>query len=254
MFQRFLASVGIGAAKVDTVLQRDEWSVGEEVKGTVHIAGGAVEQNIDSIYLTLSTTYTRESDDRKVSVTHDLTKIRLTDPIMIKPGEKREVPFSFVLPVETPLTFGLKKVWIRTGLDIKHSMDPSDTDYIQVLPGTLMSGVMQAVQSLGFRLRQAECEELPYRLRGSVPFAQELEFLPVSGPFYRKLDELELLVFPRSLNELEIVMEIDRKARGLAGLFSEALDLDETRVRFTVTSSDVATLAQRLEAMIKKYC
>ncbi|GAA3326684.1 hypothetical protein GCM10020331_063580 [Ectobacillus funiculus] len=55
-------------------------------------------------------------------------------------------------------------------------MDPSDTDYIQVLPGTLMSDVMQAVQSLGFRLRQAECEELPHRLRGSVPFAQELEF------------------------------------------------------------------------------
>ncbi|GAA3326685.1 hypothetical protein GCM10020331_063590 [Ectobacillus funiculus] len=40
----FLASVGIGAAKVDTVLQRDEWAVGEEVKGLVHIAGGAVEQ------------------------------------------------------------------------------------------------------------------------------------------------------------------------------------------------------------------
>ncbi|GAA3326682.1 hypothetical protein GCM10020331_063570 [Ectobacillus funiculus] len=44
------------------------------------------------------------------------------------------------------------------------------------------------------------------------------------------------------------------KQKGLAGLFSEALDLDETRVRFTVTPSDVATLAHRLEQMIKKYC
>ena len=31
MFQKFLASVGIGNAKVDTVLEKDEYIVGEEI-------------------------------------------------------------------------------------------------------------------------------------------------------------------------------------------------------------------------------
>ena len=30
------------------------------------------------------------------------------------------------MPVETPLTLGMKTVWIHTGLDIKRSIDPSD--------------------------------------------------------------------------------------------------------------------------------
>lgn len=37
MFQKFLASVGIGNAKVDTVLEKDEYIVGEEIYGKVHI-------------------------------------------------------------------------------------------------------------------------------------------------------------------------------------------------------------------------
>ncbi|WP_028400718.1 sporulation protein [Ectobacillus panaciterrae] len=254
MFKKFLASVGIGSAKVDTVLQQEQYYAGEEVKGTVRITGGNTQQNIDSIYLTLSASYVREVDDKKVSATYALDKFRLTDPITIGPGATTEVPFSFVLPIETPVTFGLKKVWIHTGLDIKNSVDPGDTDYIEVLPSPLLSDVLEAVQSLGFRLRQAECEELPYRLRKRVPFAQEFEFIPVSGPFYRKLDELELLVFPQSARELSIMMEIDRKAKGLAGLFSEALDMDETRVHFTVTPADLTALPRQLEQVISKYC
>jgi sporulation-control protein len=254
MFQKFLASVGIGAAKVDTVLVQERYYAGEEVRGVVHITGGNVEQNIDSIYLTLSTSYIREVDDKKVSATYALDKFCLTNPIKVASGEKKEIPFSFVLPLETPVTFGLKKVWIHTGLDIKNSVDPRDTDYIEVLPSPLLSGVLDAVQNLGFRLRQAECEELPYRLRKRVPFVQEFEFIPVSGSFYRKLDELELLVFPTSSHELEIIMEIDRKARGLAGLFSEALDMDETKVHFYVTQSDLPILSQQFEQIISKYC
>ncbi|MFX3623203.1 MAG: sporulation protein [Ectobacillus sp.] len=254
MFQKFLASVGIGAAKVDTVIQQEQCFAGEEVKGIIKITGGSIGQKIDSIYLTLSTSYIREIDDRKISATYVLDKFRITDPIVLQAGEKREIPFSFILPAETPVTFGLKKVWVHTGLDIKNSIDPSDTDYIEVLPSSLLSKVIEAVQQLGFRLRQAECEEVPHRLRKRVPFAQEFEFIPISGPYYRKLDELELLVFPHSRDELEIIMEIDRKARGLAGLFSEALDMDETRVRLYVTPSNLSNLTKRLDETIAKYC
>ncbi|PEE40804.1 sporulation protein [Bacillus pseudomycoides] len=250
MFQKFLASVGIGNAKVDTVLEKDEYLVGEEIVGVVHITGGSVNQQIESIYLTLSTSYIREVDDKKVSATFDLERVRLTEPITISPNEKVEIPFSFSMPIEAPLTFGMKTVWVHTGLDIKHSIDPSDRDYIQVLPNVLLNSVLDSVKQLGFRLHQAEREELPRHLRANIPFAQEFEFIPVSGQYYGKLDELELLILPRAYDRLDIVMEVDRKARGLAGLFSEALDLDERVVRFTVTREDIPTMQQKINSYI----
>ncbi len=103
------------------------------------------------------------------------------------------------MPVETPLTLGMKTVWVHTGLDIKRSIDPSDRDYIQVLPNALLNSVLESVNQLGFKARHIECEELPYRLRKQVPFAQEFEFVPVSGQYYGKLDELELLILPSAM-------------------------------------------------------
>ncbi len=46
MFQKFLASVGIGSAKVDTVLEKDEYIVGEEIVGKVHITGGQLASKL----------------------------------------------------------------------------------------------------------------------------------------------------------------------------------------------------------------
>ncbi|MDM5188543.1 sporulation protein [Bacillus sp. DX4.1] len=252
MFQKFLASVGIGNAKVDTVLEKEDYLVGEEIAGIVHITGGSVAQQIESIYLTLSTTYIREVDDKKTSATYDLERMRLTEPVTVQPNEKLEISFSFPMPIEAPLTFGMKTVWIHTGLDIKRSIDPSDRDYIQVLPNALLNSVLDGVKQLGFRLRQAECEELPRRLRTNIPFAQEFEFIPVSGQYYGKLDELELLILPRAYDRLDIVMEVDRKARGLAGLFSEVLDLDEKVIRFTVTREDIPTMQQKINSYISR--
>ncbi|MBO9129296.1 sporulation protein [Bacillus sp. 165] len=253
MFKKMLASVGIGGAKVDTILERDQYTAGEKVQGLVNITGGNIEQQIDSIYLRLSTTYTREADDKKVTASYTLDQFQITDPIHIQPGEKKEVPFSFVLPIDTPITFGMKKVWIDTGLDIKNSIDPGDTDYIQVLPSTLVASILDNIQQMGFRLRQVECEEVSRRYRNRYPFAQQLEFIPVSGPYYRKLDELEFLLFPVSETSVDLVIEIDRKARGLAGLFSEALDMDETIVRMTVTSQNAASFASDLQTLLTKY-
>ena len=50
-FNKVFASVGIGAAKVDTKLEKDRVMPGEEVRGIVEIRGGNTEQNIDDIYL-----------------------------------------------------------------------------------------------------------------------------------------------------------------------------------------------------------
>ncbi|GHH98319.1 sporulation protein [Neobacillus kokaensis] len=252
-FNKVFASVGIGAAEVDTKLEKDTYMPGETVNGVVDIRGGKIDQQIDEIYLSLNTTYLRESDDRKYSVNATIERFRLTTPFMIRKNERREIPFTFQLPYDTPLSIGRSKIWVTTGLDIKGGVDPSDKDYIKVVPNPLMTAVFHAVDHLGFRIREADCEEVPRRLRGRLPFVQEFEFVPVSGPFRGRLDELEVVFFPSSNGGLEIMFQVDRKARGLAGLFSEALGTDETHVRLTVSDSDIPYLQQKIQTVIQRY-
>jgi sporulation-control protein len=252
-FNKVFASVGIGSAKVDTKLERDTIAAGEEVRGVVVIQGGNIEQSIDAIYLTLNTTYIKESDDRKYTKTGQIDKFKLTEPFRIQSNERKEIPISFRLPSDTPLTLGRTKVWVSTGLDIKNAVDPTDKDFLRVVPNRLMDSIFNSVSNLGFRLREAECEEAPYRLRRRLPFVQEFEFVPVSGMFRGRLDELELVFFPTSNDELEIMMQVDRRARGLGGLFAEALEMDETNVRIRVTSADIPTMQQKLQSVISQY-
>lgn len=252
-FNKVFASVGIGSAKVDTKLEKDSLTSGEQVKGVVEIQGGNVEQKVDEIYLSLHTTYIKESDDKKYTVSATIDRFRLNDSFTILPNERKEIPFSFQLPSDTPISLGRTKIWVQTGLDIKNAVDPTDKDYIRVLPNTLMSEVFRAVEDLGFRMREADCQEAPYRLRKRLPFIQEFEFVPTSGRFRGKLDELELVFQPNSNDLIDIYLQVDRKARGLGGFLSEALEMDETNVKVTVSTSDIPSLRTKLENVIQKY-
>ncbi|MBY0096706.1 sporulation protein [Mesobacillus maritimus] len=253
LFNKALASIGIGSAQVDTKLEKDKVTPGGEIRGVVHIKGGNTEQKVDEIYLGLNTTYLKESNDRKINVPVVIDRFRLNEPFTIGPGETKEIPFSFVLPLDVPISIGRTKIWVSTALDIKNAVDPSDKDYLHVIPNRLMDAVLNGVEDLGFRLREADCEQAPYRLRKRLPFIQEFEFVPVMGSFRGRLDELELVFFQVSENETEIYMQVDRRARGLGGFLSEALEMDESNIRFTVTSSDIPGLRQKLETIINKY-
>lgn len=253
-FNKVFASVGIGAAKVDTKLEKDRVMPGEEIRGIVEIRGGSVEQNIDDIYLSLHTTYIKESDERKYTATAQIDRFRLTQSFLIKENETKEIPFTFRLPLEIPLTMGRTKVWVTTGLDIKNAVDPGDKDYLTVVPNPLMQGIFNAVSNLGFRLREAECEQAPRHLRRNLPFVQEFEFVAASGPFRGRLDELELVLYPNSENEAEVLMQVDRRARGIGGFLSEAMGMDETYVRMNIHVSDLPSLQQKLQDTIARYC
>lgn len=253
-FNKVFASVGIGGAKVDTRLEKDRVMPGEEVRGVVQIRGGSTEQNIDDIYLSLHTTYIKEADDKKYTATAQIDCFRLTQSFVIKENETKEIPFSFRLPLETPLSMGRSKVWVNTGLDIKSAVDPTDKDYLSVVPNPVMDGIFNAVSELGFRLREAACEQAPRHLRRNQPYVQEFEFVPVSGPFRGRLDELELVFYPNNENEIEVLMQVDRRARGLGGFLSEAMGMDETYVRMTIHAADLPSLKHKIQAAVERYC
>ncbi|MBM7647895.1 sporulation-control protein [Bacillus ectoiniformans] len=252
-FNKVLASFGVGGAKVDTKLEKSSYVAGERMAGEVRIDGGNIEQHIDSIYLTIYTTYVRESDDKKYTDFAAVKKTKLNDPFTIGANESKVIPFTIDLPYETPITFGNTRVWVQTGLDIKNAVDPEDKDYIEVRPTHLMTKVLDGVEGLGFRLRQVECEQASLKIKSRYPFIQEFEFVPTSGLFRGRLDELELVFLSQTDDQAELLFEVDRKARGFGGFLAEALEMDESLVRTTITVRDLPMIDEKLKQIIAKY-
>ncbi|WP_409288766.1 sporulation protein [Peribacillus sp. SCS-37] len=252
-FNKVLASIGIGNSEVDTRLETDRYMPGDKVTGTVEIKGGSVEQKIDEIYLGVCTQYVKEVDDKKYTQKAVMLKHRLNDAFTIGAGEMKNIPFTFDLPEDVPLTYGKTKVWIETGLDIKNAVDPSDEDYIQIEPGPLVHSVLLGLTELGFRLRQAENKAGSRRHHGAEPFLQEFEFVPVSGKYHGRLDELEVTFLKSGQDAADLLIQVDRKARGLAGLFAEAMEMDETMVRSSVSRRDIPKMQETLDRIIERY-
>jgi len=252
-FQKVFASIGIGAAKVDTILKKEEFFPGETVIGEVHIKGGEVAQKIDAIYLSLNSTFEKEMDDKKHTSTALIHQLKITEAFTIESNTEKRIPFTFRLPNDTPLSLGKTKLFISTGLDIKHAIDPNDQDYIQVIPNDLVENIMNSVSELGFRLVSAECKSASSIYRNRLPFLQELEYKPLSGPFYGRLDELEIMFLSIQDNIIEMLWQVDRKARGLGGLFAEALEMDESYVNVTITVNDLPNLKEKIKSIINQF-
>lgn len=255
-FGRMLASVGIGSAKVDTVLEKSSYYPGEEVRGVVRIQGGSIEQKVDGILLSVMTTYLQEMNDTKIHKNSEISSIRVSQPLTIGVEEFKEIPFSFVLPGNTPLTLGRTPVWIKTAADIQSAVDPTDADHIQVEPSDHQQTVLDAIDTLGFRLKNAESLYAP-RMRAALPFVQEFEWVPTSGRYRGRLDELELIFLNNRPDGVDLLLQIDRKATGFMSMLAESMDADESFVRLSLNANELnagySRIADILDSVISKY-
>ncbi|MCM3781468.1 sporulation protein [Neobacillus mesonae] len=248
-FNKMLAKVGIGAAEIDTLLEKTTYVPGETVKGVVRIKGGSVEQDIEKIYIQLMTRYIREQDDRKVDYNYTLAKFNVSKNLRIDSDEQLEIPFSFPLPLETPVTYNRQPVWLSTGLDIEMAIDPKDHDSIQVEPHYYMSAIFEAVEYLGFSYKTSSCEHASKLGRG-VPFVQEFEYYP-SSAFSGRVKELELMM-NLDHDGIHVLVEVDRRSRGLSGFFEQAFDMDERHVRLYFDRADIAQGAEHIARQLER--
>ncbi|PFG12397.1 sporulation protein [Bacillus sp. es.036] len=249
--KKMMARVGVGSSEVDTILNRNVLVPGETVDGVIKIRAGSVEQTIEKIDLSLHTTYVQKKDDSKVTKSVQIAQHTVANQFTLQPNDKREFPFAFILPLDAPISKGKSNVWLQTGLDIKNAVDPQDKDMIQVAPHPYINAFLQAVDGLGFKLREVENEEA--HGFGRLPFIQEFEFHATHGAFRSRLDELEAVFQPVSKDNIRVILEIDRKARGFSGFLSEMLETDESKVQFMLTTDDVNEIQRQLTDVLNQY-
>ncbi|MFC4639783.1 sporulation protein [Deinococcus hohokamensis] len=238
--KKMMAAVGVGAARVDTRLSTSQVRVGDELRGTVQVRGGQVEQQVERISVGLATRY--KHDD--TFMTHPLQREVVAPAFVIRPGETREFPFALQVGPGTPLSLPGTEVWVFTDADIAGGVDPGDQDPVRVLPSAGMETVIGAAQRLGFTLKGAETEYSHGRL------IQELSFLPPRGQHH--LTELELVMLPTA-GGLDVILEVDRRARGLASFLTSEF---ESRGRWSLSADALRrgpdALAPDLAARIRQ--
>ncbi len=220
MLKNLLAKVGIGSAKVDTVLENMTLTQGDIAQGTVRIQGGNVDQDINRV--TISVMTTAKDDDIHMDVA--IGSIHINSPMKLAAGQQLEIPFSFKLPSETPITSiaagkNTSKVWVATELDIESGLDSTDRDYLTVLPHPAVEMMVNKFLQNNFVFKKVDVEK--GYLNGSTfsstsGIYQEIEMRPASRGFSwnsRTVNEVELsFIVEESM--VHLLVEVDRSFAG----------------------------------------
>ncbi|MDX1397081.1 MAG: sporulation protein [Oceanospirillum sp.] len=220
MFKKILASVGIGGAKVDTLLHTEILCPGEKFSATIVVKGGDTEQEISGLDLALLTRVKVERDDTEMVINKKLAYWHIADRFVINPGEVSEIPFEGQLPLETPITnngarSNQTRVWLSTGLNIDMALDARDKDPISVIATSTQNKVLQAMDACGYTLMKADVEEGAVRaqhFQSSLGCYQELEFRPNKFALFG-LNEVEV-TFVTTPDQTHILFELDRNFGG----------------------------------------
>ncbi|ADN77050.1 SpoOM family protein [Ferrimonas balearica DSM 9799] len=220
MFKKLLASVGIGAAKVDTLILSETLVPGETMLIEIVIEGGDVPQTINGLELSLMTMAEVEHEGGESRQPVRLHHWHLDDRFTVAANERRSERFELTLPLETPITAlrctrGFSEVWLETGLDIAQGLDGRDHDPLRIAPTAAMSQVLAAVEACGFELYSTDVEQ--GQLRGpnfasSLGCYQELEFRP-TGMGAMRVKEVEVS-FVAQPGVTHVMLEVDRRFAG----------------------------------------
>ncbi|KDM91413.1 sporulation protein [Photobacterium galatheae] len=239
LFHKTLASLGLGGARVDTVLETEVLLPGQSLPVRIDVKGGKVAQAVDNIHLYLCCRYEDEvpvsrgdSEHRmeKVQQTYTLAQWSLPEAFTLRAGEQRQFECRFELPVNTPITIGDSGVWLETHLEIPLALDPKDKDPLTIRPDPLLDAVFTALEQAGFRLLQVECEATD---GFALPFVQVFEFVPVSGPYHGRWRELELITQVDG-DHLTLWFAIDRRQRGVSGMLARLLGGGELKRQLAI--------------------
>lgn len=218
MFKKLMASVGIGSAKVDTIVLSENIYPNSMVDLEVVIQGGGIEQDLNGLTIALCTSMQEEFDGDDVEFDSSLVISQVLVPLensVIQPNETVTVNLQMHIHAETPITaLGSRStVWLKTGLDIENGVDASDKDYLNIKLPCLQETLLSALSELGYSLVKIDTESGTLRgdgFQSSIGCYQEFEFKS-NGFFSNKEVEMS---FVQGEGMVGVVLEIDRSFGG----------------------------------------
>lgn len=148
MLKKIISNM-IGNVKVDTILSKDEFALGDPFEGEVVLKGGIREQEVRNIHIYLMRRFRVAKNRTEAYPCYSFT---IPVNLIMKPGEKYRCPFRFMLPIYLPVTFSKREVWVQTDVEIPHAIDPTDKDYVKLNMSSferILTTIM--IERFGFR-------------------------------------------------------------------------------------------------------
>lgn len=212
---KWISSLGIGAATVHTHIERERYMAGEQVTGKIEIHGGLANQTFEQTELQLFIAYGEEGVSK-----HHLYKAKqypVSGRLDVQAREIKTIPFSVPLPEDLPMSTGHFPIYIKTVLDAKLAVDPTDTDKIVILPVKLIQSLLKVIEDADFILYKIENLSLPTKPKNGYPFIQIFEFRP-TGSNHDVIDEFSV-VFTYCAASFRMQMELVRSMQVLQSTF-----------------------------------
>jgi sporulation-control protein len=212
VFKKMMRAFGAGGPSVDTVPANSNTRPGLALQGQVRVLGGDQDATIEHIALGLVTRVESDHGDRYM----EFHRVSVAGRFILSAGERRDIPFAFPMPWETPVThvFGQRlngmTMGLRTELAVARAVDKGDLDEVAVHPLPAQEKVLEAFDRLGFRFTRADLEQgAIYGVRQELPFYQEIEFYP--PPQYAgAINEVEV-TFVADPQGVEVILEFDKR-------------------------------------------
>jgi sporulation-control protein len=212
VFKKMMRAFGADGPSVDTVLANPNTRPGLTLGGQVQVASGDHDVTIEHIALSLVTRVESGHTDEPA----EFFRVPISGPFGLPRGERRDIPFSFPVPWETPVTdvYGQRlpgmTMGLRTEVGVARTVDRGDLDEVAIHPLPAQERILDAFAALGFRFARADLEHgAIYGLCQELPFYQEIEFYPpphMLGAF----NEVEL-TFIADPAGVEVILEFDKR-------------------------------------------
>ncbi|MBA4493850.1 sporulation protein [Paenactinomyces guangxiensis] len=236
MLKQFFASLGVGAAKIDLILDRDSVIMGEEVTGKIVLKGGDVKQLIEGLNVEFRLSSSYKKGDHHVNINENIATIPVTSEIFtVYPDQIKEYPFSFICPRHLPVSSINTRYYFQTHLEIKEGLDAQDRDFVDVYATGIQNNFLQGFKALGF-VHQGE------GYSGSRDQGyQIIQFRPTNW-LRGQYDEIVFMYQPHlTQNSVSGYFELDKRTTGILGKIADELDLDEKKGRFYFDAEDLAS-------------
>lgn len=195
MFKNLLAKFGKGAAKIDLILDQEDYALGDEIQGEIKVYGGTIKQTINKIEVDLNMDiYVGEN-----VYTQLIHRFEIKESFDIKPDEEKSFPFQFQIPYNLLISGNAVSYYFITHLDIDSGKDSSDRDRLIIHPHSQMQNIFTAFNHLGFVEGDSS--------RSYDGYFQEFDFVPTTQ-FKGEIEEIEFNVISKD-DGILLLLEVD---------------------------------------------
>ncbi|PUB10464.1 sporulation protein [Paenisporosarcina sp. OV554] len=127
ILRKYMALLGVGSARIDLILEKDTYELGEQVKGVFVVKGGLIGQQLKRIECDLVMS---DNENQKAGRVVDAITIYTTK--YIESNAENHIPFTFRIPHSLHVD-NLVSYRFKSRLAFNEGVESLDHDVITIL-------------------------------------------------------------------------------------------------------------------------